>query len=425
MTFVLKNLDELKKNFEITKDIMLRYNQITNIKDLHEPRRSEMLLLQSVLKKIEQQINEVDKSQEKTELHIQNYLAAYYGAMLVARHDTNDPDGKLSKSLAKTLELNTENKPNTYNTTKFHLEFNIFLQSQLFKNNDLRQELKDEHIFSAINNEDLYRLLKISYELERNSRKTLVAALAKDGKKEFDIKRYCVNKETPASATAHFNSFFELTKELNDLTIEECADKNKGDIDDLGQKRAAQINFLIKIGELLEHSTIDDSEKTAVLAGSMHLIHQQIDNEYRILSSKNSVICSGLKNLLNIDQVAPQDVEALLHAANRFILRISTGTQPISRQKDGLKKAINENNPFATIKKFDLIDILSLCQDMICEYRKKSIKQIFAELIQSEKQESRWPSIGKVLTLNGLFNKNNEKSDTNELSSTITTATIK
>lgn len=409
MTFVLKSLEKLKEHFGITKDLMLRSYGYSNIKDLHEPRRSEMLLLQAVLDKIDEQIRRLNESQEKAEkieLYTQDYLSVYYGAMLVARHDTHDLSGKLAKRLADALCINnsvpTEEKPNLYHIAKFHMAFNAFLQAQLFKGGDLRQGLKEEHLLSAISNDDLKRLLKISYELEREAQQAVIATLAVDGKKNVDLKNYVIKKEIPASAIAPFKSFTQLREELRDLITEEYKSKNKATINELGQPRAAQLNFLVTMSELLGESIIKDSEKTAILAGAMHLVHQQIHQTYTLLSPERAVVYKGLHALLSIDETHPQDIEALLHATNSFIRFSSISTKPILEQKNGIIKSLNIANPFAKIDGLDLKEILNVCQKMICTCRDTSRHQIFMALKQDEKPEQ--PTTSSWISMSTLTN---------------------
>lgn len=66
MTFELKTLKELKDHFNRTKEVVLEYENAMSFDRLEEPNmRSAMILQETVLLKIEEQINIVTKDTEE------------------------------------------------------------------------------------------------------------------------------------------------------------------------------------------------------------------------------------------------------------------------------------------------------------------------------------------------------------------------
>lgn len=402
---VLKELSVLKEHFEITKSMMLGYNKVSSIEMLHEPRCSEMLFLQAVLNKIEEQINKVrtqflsEAKFEETAQHMEDLICVVYGAMLVARHDTGDSKGKLSKRLTDAIDdgVKSKNKPTPYDYVTFHRALNIFLQIQLFKDNDSRKGFKEGHLLAGIKQVHLKQLLEVSYNLEKAAQIEVIRSLPSDGKKSIDVKDYVVKKATPASALVKFQSWGQLKLDLRKIIIDEFTKKNIATIDELALTRSAQLHFMKKIEALLDESTIPLSEREAVLGGIMHHVEKQILLSYKfrmvyriVTTSKNSVVSTSLSEFLGITKASPQDIEALYQAANQFVRSMTLIINPVEKQKNDIKKAISSTNPFAEIIGLDLKEILILFQEEICEYRIQALVNNFKVLTPDEKLVKPW-----------------------------------
>lgn len=412
MTFKLKEFIELKAHLDRTVDIMLKHNKKSDIEDLHEPRRSELLMLVTALNDIITQINEKSAkvsssvSGKKAASSIQSdYLLAYNGIMLVARRHATDLSGKLASRLADAVGIDEpKDKPTVQDFASAHVAANIYIQRALFANGDSRNGIKKDHIFSAIAPEKLKELLETSYVLEKEAQIEVIKALAIT-EKSPTVRPY--SKQTPETALAIFPSWAKLIEALDTLIADELADKNVATIKKLDPVRAAQLNFLETLCKQLKTASLEEKEKVAVLAGAMHLVHQQIKLEY----TYNSLVYNELGKLLHIYTAIPQDVEALLHAANQYI-RYATIAQ-IPNEQHGVGKAIRTKHPFESIDNFDLKTVLNLFQQMISDKRVAASKLIFEELKQqaseAEKelvkdlQASSKSWISSLSSLNGIF----------------------
>jgi hypothetical protein len=326
---------------------------------------------------------------------VEGQILAYYGAMLIAQHDISGIQRKraykLSSALAEAIGTHPhspiENKPTANDYEAFYVSFNVAMHTQLFPSTGTRKCLKEDHMLSALPKEDLERILTTAYEFEKNARMAVVGSLVAEGKSVIKLSDYAINEkmETPASATERFKSFTELRTNFASLIIAELNDKGKGTISEV-EDRATQLNFLKKLGDLLEALTIKDTEKTAILAGAMYLVRREIQKTYRILSPDNSKVHELLGGLLGAANVSPLDQEALLQAANNFI-RYATLESKKTEQKTSTVKVINQSHPFTEIVGFNLPAILNLFFEMIGSCRDNACKQMFIEMKEREKVE--------------------------------------
>lgn len=385
MTFKLKEFSELKAHLDRTVDIMLKHNKKDTIDELHEPRRSELLMLVTALNDIITQINEKSakvsssvSGKKAASSILSDYLLAYNGIMLVARQHTADLNGKLAKRLADALGINEpKDKPTVQDFASAHVAANIYMQRALFANGDSRNGIKKDHIFSAIALEKLKELLEKSYTLEKEAQIEVIKALAVTEKSPA-IRPY--SKQTPETALAVFPSWEKLTEALDTLIANELADKNVATINELDPVRAVQLDFLETLCKQLKTTNLDEKEKIAVLAGTMHLVHQQIKLEYNYSAPENSLVYNELGKLLHIETAIPQDAEALLHAANQYIRYATIAQTP--NEQHGVGKAIRTKHPFASIANFDLKTVLSLFQQMICDKRVVAASKLISEALK-------------------------------------------
>lgn len=437
MTFKFKGLIELEAHLDRTIDIMLKHNKKDIIEELHEPRRSELLMLSMALTDIktpkieEHEIVSSSASSKKAKASAAaskvdaatdiNHLAAYYGLMLAARIHTGDLNGKLAKRLADAVGINEqvkdEDKPSTYDFSHFHEETTKYLQSKLFAANDSRQGIQKGHIFSAVAPEKLKELLEINYVLEKEAQIEVIKSLAVTEKQPARV----YNKQTPETAVAVFPSWAKLIEALDTLIANELADKNVATINELDPARAAQLYFLEALGKQLKTAKIDEKEKIAILAGSMHVVHQQIKLEYKYLDPNSSLTYRELGALLHLKTAKTQDVEALLHAANQY-LRYTTITAITHAHVN--TREIYSKHPFASIEGFDLKGVLALLQNMICDTRVAASKLVFEALVhtaEAEKVLAKEPGASKSwipslpslpsLSLGGMFGASAKKAE--------------
>ncbi|MFJ1268353.1 hypothetical protein ACD661_07275 [Legionella lytica] len=447
MTFKLKTLKELKDHFNSTKEQVLNYESALAFDKLDESKmRSAMKLLEAVLLKIEEQINilakdrdvkiarineklkvEIDKTkhndgekpkytpsklndeaekvkklvEEKFNEKVECQIMAYYGAMLIAQQDISgikrNRAYKLVSALAEAIGIDKftaiENQPSANDYEAFYVSFNVAMHTHLFPATGARKGFKEEHMLSALPKEDLERILTKAYECEKNARMAVVGGLTAEGKSVINLSAYTVPEEmeTPASATERFKSFEELKKNLNSIIVEELNDKKKGTVNEI-ESRAPQLNFLKKLGDLVESLTIKDTEKTAILAGAMYLVRRQIQKSYEesiihcMRSPDNSIVHKAFGGLLDAANISSHDHEALLQAANNFI-RYATLENKNPEQKTSTVKVINQAHSFTEIEGFNLPAILNLFFETICSCRDNACKQMFIAMKRSEQVE--------------------------------------
>ncbi|KTD61295.1 substrate of the Dot/Icm secretion system [Legionella santicrucis] len=404
MTFELKELSTLKKEFNDAVDVLLKRDKKGKIEDLSNPRKYELQYLSAILNRLEEQVS------DKT-IKSQAAALTFYGAMQTVMRDIEnkrgmlDSSGLLSDSLANIIGINSEvraeNKPDLYQTSKFYTALNEFLK-QIFINNDSRKGFKKDHILRAIPTNHLNELVETSYLLSKNAEKAIVDSLVANGqtivvfekptppsveekkeapvteeKKPIFIGEYAAHKKSPISATGRFGTWNDLTLALADLIKDELADKNVSKINKLGLHRAAQLHFLNAIKAAVQATGISESEKLAVLAGAMHLVRKQIDDEYAsaiLTSTENSIIHKGLNKILGKKgEVDAQDIEALIFSTTQFMRFLAV------EPKTDDKKSIRTKHLFSEIAGFDLKTIFNLCIDMIHDCRNVALHHVVEE----------------------------------------------
>lgn len=452
MTFKLKELKQIRDLIDRTINIMLTNYGKETVEELHEPRRSEILkldaeldIIATLISRIPEQepksSNKKSSSSQQPSVYVptkQDYLSMFYGSMLVTRIHTNDLYGKLAKGLAKIIGLNDGvDAPSEYDIANFHVTYNSFLQKQLFADGDSRTGLRKDHPFLAVKTEILQQLLELSYEMEKDAQVAVVRSLITT---ELAGKSRPYNKVTPESALALVKSSDEsetswtkLSKALEKLISDECGGKGVGAIDELNATRSTQLAFLDQLSKTLDSSDLNNNEKTAVLAGAMHLVRHEIKLSYTLLSP-TGVVYNSLTTILNADKVTAQDVESLLHATNHFIRHNTIVLVPKEESKEKTSKeqprtyckAITQDNPFAKIPNFDLKHYLVLLQTMICDKRTVASQAIFKPILEAEKiieasqsKSNSWmPSIGmpsiSMPSIGGMFGKKAPKKSDSE-----------
>ncbi|KTC83757.1 hypothetical protein [Legionella cincinnatiensis] len=442
MTFELKELSTLKREFNDAVDVLLKRDKKGKIEDLSNPRKYELQYLSAILNRLEEQVS------DKT-IKPQVAALAFYGAMQTVMRDIEnkrgmlDSSGLLSDSLANIIGINSEvraeNKPDLYQTSKFYTALNEFLK-QIFINNDSRKGFKKDHILRAIPTNHLNELVETGYLLSKNAEKAIVDSLAATGqtlvvfekptspngeekkeasvaeeKKTVFIGDYAASKKSPISATGRFGSWDELTLALADLIKDELADKNVSKINKLGVHRAAQLHFLNAIKAAVQATGISESEKLAVLAGAMHLVRKQIDDEYAsaiLTSTENSIIHKGLDKILGKKgEVDAQDIEALIFSTTQF-MRFLT----VEPKTDG-KKLIRNKHVFSEIAGFDLKNTFTLCIDMIHDCRNVALHHVVEEFNKEGKIPEKAPksyiasALSKFSFLTGKKDESSEEED--------------
>ncbi|PWY55203.1 hypothetical protein DGG96_13580 [Legionella qingyii] len=392
MTFVLKDLSELRKHFDDTVQIILKREHKGKIEDLTNPQRKfELQFLSSILIQVEEQA----KEKEKKPTVVVNLTNAFYGAMLTVIQDIENNRGmiessgllsaRLKDAIGISDDVKAEDKPDLYQISKFYTAINALL-NQVFIGNDSRNGFAKNHMLTAVPTDSLDKLIQTSYKLEKEAQKAIVASFTTDGT-PVELGKFKSNKSSPASATDRFGGWDKLNAALDELIKDELADKNVSKIEKLkSPERIAQLHFLNAIREALKTQEIDEAEKVAILAGSMHLVRKQIDNEYAssyLSRSEKSVIFKGLNKILAVDEVTPQDVESLVTSATQFMQFMTVAP------KNNGKKAIRDSHIFSAITDFNLKASFNLLIDMIYDCRIASLRSVVDEFKKETKKETK------------------------------------
>ncbi|MCE0724623.1 MULTISPECIES: hypothetical protein [Legionella] len=382
MTFVLKDLSELRKLFDHAVSVYLRREKKGKIEDLPDRRKFELQFLSSILEKLEEQSKEHS---------VPAANLVFYGAMYTTLQDirnnrkTGESFGLIYDDLIDIIgisdEVKEEDKPNLYQIAKFYTALNAFL-NQVFIENDSRKGFAKNHMLTTVPTENLSKLIHTSYQLENEAQKAIVASFTTDGQTAPELSKYKASKRSPASATIRFGGWDKLNADLDELIKDELADKNVSKIEKLSKERIAQLHFLNAIRNTLKTSAVEEEEKVAILAGAMHLVRQQIiiecDSSY-LKKKENSVIFKGLNKLLAIDVVSQQDVESLVTSATQFIQFMT-----VDPKQNG-KKAIRTNHIFSTIADFNLKATFNLLIDMIFTRRTAALDEVVEEFKKETK----------------------------------------
>jgi hypothetical protein len=410
MTFVLKELSALKNYFNETLSLFLKTDKKDKIEDLSKPvRKYELQFLSSIMDELERQVSQ-------KEIKPKAAATVFYGAMYVIMVDIQrnrqsyEAEGLLHQRLAIAMGIDSdtkpEDKPNLYQTSKFHTSFNRFL-NQIFLNNDSRNGFAKNHMLQAVPIDQMEHLVKISYNLENQAQKKIVTSLKNTGTSKVTAAIYKIQKKSPSSALERFGSWDKLNKDLGNLILDELAHKKVPKIERLSAKRVAQLQCLNAVRDSLIESTIDEGEKIAILAGTMYLVRGQIINEYsssyvsKLAKLEKSVIYVGLNKIIGENDISSQDSEALISASLQYIQLMTV--EP--KNKEGIK-SIRISHIFSSIIGFDLKLAFNLFIDMIYACRTTSLDHALYEFkkehkMLNEKQASNY--INRLLNPFSLF----------------------
>jgi hypothetical protein len=390
MTFALKELSELRVDFNKAVAILLTRDEKGKIEDLPDPRKSELQFLSAVLTELEEQAQQKAQRAPSATISTANHATVYYGAMLTIIKDINLTNGYLAASTLRdclneviTPKNKEENRPDLYQISKFYTALNGFL-NHVFVDKDSRKGFTREHMLRAVPTGSLSRLMQTSYELEKEAQLAIIASLTADGKSTANVVDYKEQRKSPVSATERFGGLAKLNADIDKLIINELADKNVHKIEKLSQHRAAHLHLINITRENLKTAKIDESEKVAILTGIMHLVHQQIIDEYAssyIGNIDKSVIYKGLSKILGADEVGPQDTEALILSATQFIRFMAI------EPKSDDEKAIRAKHIYSDIAGFDLKTSLNLFVEMMHGCRKEALKHAVEEFKKLDKPE--------------------------------------
>lgn len=387
MTFKLKGYNELKAHFKETVGIILRKYEVESIEELEEPRLSQIKFINYTIEHFDKKLS-TGSRQEKLDKYAEA-SRTLNGAMFLVSTQITESLGKLQrKSLLRdrldlAMGITAENQPTPFDLNKCQEELNKFF-NLIFNNEDSRQGLNPKNDLQYIPLDVLIGLMKRSYELEEQSHKAEIATFAAGAQTVVQATNFST-KPIPPELIAPFTDWPSLQAELQQLKSAELADKNEADVDFLSKERASQFLFLKAVNESFippKGVVIKDTQevqahkndiKVVVLAGAMCLVREQIGREYSLpplfpndipesIFQYGSVTHRGLTQTLKSNSISPENVEALMHMLNDYIMFMTT--EP---------KKHREEHLFSKIKDFSLPGVVDLILSTITVCRKMAL----------------------------------------------------
>lgn len=362
--------------------------------------------------KLDELMAKLPEDMAKAKAKYEDLLSVYYGAMLVAREHSGDLHGKLSLNIAEAVGIDAktkpENRPTLYHTARFLYAVNAFLQYSLYPQDRSIAQFNPKHLFSSstsVRKAQLEELMVTGFKLEAKTQQELYAAFAPI--ESSATPTYELKKLTYAPTLKTIPDWKTLRTNLEELIRAEIKYWKVSTVSQLNDTRKAQIYFLQKIEALLltqdialpeaETKSLDagqlaaakDSERAAVLAGSMLLIYRDIYPKTWI----GSTVCDEVERILHVSKMSSPDAEVLALAANSYLRSASLIEVPESLQSKGFPKAIRANNPFTTaldandkciITPAELKALTDVSNTHICEMRSDRLEKIMPTLAYTD-----------------------------------------
>ena len=369
MTFVLKDLGALRAEYEDTKYRVATGNGKTKVQDLSDKRKYEFEFLSAILEQLEAELSESAKPGEMSK----ELALVFYGAMVVMMQDIEDnrfyfeSEGLLHARLELMIGIDSaikaEDRPSKQHYVKFHTELANFL-TRIFKENDSRNGFEEKHLLKAIPTPRLKHFMEIAYILRQNAEKTANEALSKEGKSTIEANSYRVDnlKPTPESAVATYKgTWADLQKAVHKLINDATSKKYVPSIAKLkNPDRVTQFTFIETVAKSLKDiksTGINDKERTAIMLGCLYLVREQIGHkeykeDYCSTAELSSVTHIDLTNILGVKDVAPQEIEALICAAQSY-LRYMTIESPKTEKPEQPEKSSKSDKGASSSKAAD------------------------------------------------------------------------
>lgn len=417
MTFVLKDFKELKKYFDDTVTVFLEHHEKKTLAELPSPRKDQLLFLQRILGYIQSKgENSVD-------------TGCYYAAMLVVRQDARnnfslmrgetEAGSKLCERINECLGITDKNQPELKQYSTWHKELNEVLFNALFISKDSRKGLNKEHPFADLERNVLIRLIKLNYKMEEVVSKDSLLSLPAAGQSKviaLTFKPSHTDSALTQEIVNKFNSFTELTVELRKMISTHLGKRDTGTVNNLSPERAAQIEFLQKIalslesieypdtknGKIAKEAGAQDFDKTAILAGAMHIVRAQIALSYGLdaiaSDDKHSAVYKRLNELLKMHNESPENVYMLVSAANEYIQHLIVETA-------GNKVQIRETHPLSSTG-FDLSKIADVIFAVFKSCHNQILDNAFNTAYPKEQSKS---VMSYIPTLSNLWTSSSKK----------------
>lgn len=380
MTFELKNLAKLTEDWNNVLQVIYANEKKGKIEDTSPTRQPILHFLNTIINHLSTKVKDPWTSKNGSD--------EFYGALYIAiRHINNTRKGTKSvlrdalEGIIQDADY-PENKPVSNQRIEFYRKINLLL-TQVFNDSDSSKGISPVHPFKIIPTEDLCSFMTLGLELERDIEKeyiTLVASKAcidQVAKPNLLVTKF-KDIKIPGSAISDFVSWERFQSSTQSIIIKDIGLKGEGNLTAFVNNnpcRGKQLQFIEKIREsLLNTKLLTDDKKTAILAGSMYLVHRQIDTEH----SFYSYIHEEFGKLLDVKLASHESKQVLFFAAWQYIKFMST----VNTEKE---QGHRTNHIFSSIKEFNLTESLNLIQDMIFFHKNESLKKAFDEFSMDNK----------------------------------------
>ncbi|CAM3004306.1 hypothetical protein [Legionella worsleiensis] len=375
MKFFLKDFESLKAGFYECYEFM--HKRKTTI---DERRKDGLEFLKMVIEELDSQI-----AREKTPNLVlklnEKCASVLYGAMCMIKEDiernrrVGESNGKMFEYMDKSMGIDDENKPSPQQYVTFYKTFNQFMRQIYIKNNSLHG-FNTRHKFMSLPLEKLVQFVKTSFELEQTAHEHVNNNLKTEDPISTDIPYFRVARAISPVLVQPYKSFWDLKEKLRQLIVNEKADKNVTEINQIRNKqRVNQLELLEKLAENLSStspSIISDQVKTAILAGAMYLVRGQIAIEYHQdptgTDDNNSLVHKELTSILDAKNSIKEFTEQLVTAAHDYIRH-----QLVQKNED--TESIRSAHRFSTVDFSYLTSLLNLAQAMIRKCRDAALER--------------------------------------------------
>jgi hypothetical protein len=361
MTFTLKDYNELSRNLHQGIQKLLDRDGKKTAEDLEPPRRNQVKFLQYLSTKLGIAI-------QRNTTHAPNAYLVLYGAMSLTSTMIADQltfihrHSLLMDGLNAAMGITDKEKPSTLQYKDMYSKLNKFLK-HIFSTRDSSQGISSNTGVPFVDLDALEGMMHKGYELEEFYQNAALNDYTLNDNPADPFRTEKIPADALELAVAPLQSWVELNNAMIELCDTELQDKCVASIHELSKNRAFQLNFLHTIADALKaiplgHMT--KAERTAILAGAMHLVREQIGQiEYQASplsadSISRSVIHTGLTKLLGAKTTSPQHIETLVQMTTKFMISMTTESQ---------KNKVD--HVFSKIKDFSLAALVELAQKII------------------------------------------------------------
>lgn len=420
MTFTPKTFEQIKADhLETIKQMLIKHiswdekkhpiEDLNETKDLvtklEEPRKSQLSFITNLIQHLDpdfenttQIIKSTKSAKAKADAKAEElkYHKFLYGAMLTIMAHIESYGSPMNSHLYKRLLLNFKEPLTTSQYEDINDTFNEFVLSTLYTNEGQKKFLNPKHyLLEGVNTKYLSEILIQGYKFISNTSNKVILELPVDGVPLKNSTHYVGKEIVDPSRTQQFGDFEALNDKFKILINLEITDWKVEEISKIADKnRKFQMQFLDTCRLLIKKLDTTDSEKTAILAGLMHLVRGEINKTYKYSALyrdkidgifHNTRVQTELSDYLGTSTESFENIEAFLIAAKQFIYSMT-----IETNCKELKKSIRPDNILSKIEGFDqrLPKLLGLIEDMLCLCREEIVTNAIKAHLEHTKSKA-------------------------------------